>query len=373
MVLFIAAFLMGSSLPDLRRDQLVNFLDASQSSSYENVGFAYEGRVTEVGSDGVETNQEGFTGEFVQRADGARLVSVYKFFKGTQRASHDILAIVNGTSVLSVHPSNEKNANITFNKQDAIESSGTGNFQQIWLSGYAKSLALSDYVYKFGGYENVDGSECAIARFYLVYTDSKVPIEKTVCKVFWIDFSRGGHVVRYESRDPGDHIAQLTTVRLERFEPTKGRMTWIPVAGRIENRVAVSKAREVSYLNSAVSYTVYDMLTQTIQFNRKLNDGYFSVHPRAGDLVSDYLKKAQYEFGQYMTRPAPSSKGMSDADVKAELERMLNDSKIMTNELKATSADRESHWAWTVFPWAFASIALAACLILVVRHARSTR
>ena len=219
-------------------------------------------------------------------------------------------------------------------------------------------FANSPYAYEFEGTRDYDDSECAVVRFRLVYPGETTPKEKTVSEVFWVDLNRGGHVVRHERRMQGENVAGLTTVRLRRFEPRPGKFVWLPGSGRVESRLSSSKDRKLIYHTTPIWYETYDLLPPNLRIDQGVKDEAFSVRPRTGDRVSDQIRKAQYEFGQYMIRPKTVTRNPTDTEVKPELDRMLADSKVMAKELKATSpAQEESGW-WTRWPWVVASVAL---------------
>ena len=200
--------------------------------------------------------------------------------------------------------------------------------------------------------------------------DNTVPKEELPSYVFWIDLNRGGHVVRREHYFAGEKLAERTTVRLQRFEPRAGKSVWLPVSGRVEGLLTSSPDRKPVFVAKPVMYSTYELLPPTLQINRGLKDDFFSVKPRRGDVVSDQIRRAQYEFGQYMVRPVSVTRNPTDAEVRSELDRMLRDSKVMANELKATAPDREASVWWSLWPWAVAVVALAVGGLLVYRQRR---
>jgi len=177
---------------------------------------------------------------------------------------------------------------------------------------------------------------------------------------------RGGNVVRHEHRW-GDDLVELTTVRLEKFAPTPGQVAWLPISGRKEGRLALrDNAR--AFLDEPVSYETYFMIPVTLRFNQGLKDSAFSVKAKSGDVVSDELRKVKYEFGQYMVRPKVTAKLPTDAEVKANLDRMLKDSAVMANELKASSPQRDGPGWLSRWPWAVAGLSVVGVGFLYYRR-----
>ena len=214
-----------------------------------------------------------------------------------------------------------------------------------------------------------DESECIVVRFRLMVND-EVPAAKLPSYIFYIDLNRGGHVVRCEYYFPGEKLASATTVRLQRFESQAGKGVWLPVSGRVEDFITVSSDHKTLFASEPVAYSTYELLPLTLQINPGLKDDFFTVKPRVGDVVSDQIRKAQYEFGQYMIRPAPVTRNPTDAEVRAEMDRMLNDSKIMANELKASSPSQEGSRWWSLGPWVIAGSALVGIGLVYYRQRR---
>ena len=164
-------------------------------------------------------------------------------------------------------------------------------------------------------------------------------------------------MVRHEEHF-GGKLVILGTARLDEFTVKLGRTAWLPISGRVESRVAWRDGQG-KYLDEPVHYQIYEMIPATIRFNQGLQNSAFTVKAKPGDAVSDQVRKARYEFGQYMLRPREVPKVSSNAEIKANLDKMLGDSVIMSQELKATSPLREGPTWWSRWPWVLAVAALA--------------
>lgn len=372
-ILIMAAILANlSATGDIDRQQLVQLIESAQGAGYRDVSFDYEGKWAFPGQAKPEQIENIFTGSFTARADGANLIDVYSFKPLYQQSFHDLVAIVNETATSSTRRGDQKSAAIGVNKLSPLRYAGAGNYRQIWLADLVKRFAASPYFYEFEGFRPLDGVECAVVRFRLLYTDdAQTPKAETPSEIFWVDLNRGGHVLRRESRVRGENLAEVATVQLQRFEPRPGRVVWLPASGRVEYRVAASPDFQPIYVTEPVSYLTYDLLLPSLRFDRGLKDEFFTVKPRTGDVVSDQIRKAQYEFGQYMIRPVTVTRQPTDAEVKAELDRMLKDSKVMATELKASSpAQEESGW-WSRWPWAIVGLATLGAGLVYYRQRRA--
>ena len=366
----IVTILLGITPVDtMSRQQLVQLINTAQETNCQDVSFDYEGGQFIQGADGAAYSLVlSYTGSFTRRSDGAILVDLYRFDKPLGKPSRNIVAILNGTTGYSSQLGDEKNSKVSIKRQGPLEHAGPANFRQIWLADWVKKLAESAYLFEYEGVRKLDGEDCAVARFRLAYDDS-TPKEKTVSFVFWIDLNRGGHVVRFEQRQPGENLAELTTVILSRFDRGQGRVAWLPTSGRVENRM-IGKDGKPVFLDDPYSYTTYSLLPITLRFDQGFKDDTFSVKVKTGDAVSDEVRKARYEFGQYMVRTKASTKRPTDADIKANLERMLKDSAVMANELKASSPSRDGPGVLSLWPWATAGFASLVAGFLYYKNKR---
>ena len=362
----LVAVLLGVAMvEDLDRLGLIQLIDTARQSSYRDISFDYEGKdfvpgpierqSLQLGEDGIS---DVFTGTFRRRSDGAISLDIFDVESrlGKQRAHHSQIALLNDQMEISTLAAAEKQAKISVENPDLIFFAGSTSYRNVWLNDWVRMFAQSQYLYDFLGTEQLDGRQCLVVRFRLVY-DESLPRDKQGSHTFWMDFQRGGHVVRHEKRFGGKLII-LGTARLGEFTVKPGQIAWLPISGRVESRAAWRDGKG-KYLDEPVHYETYEMIPATIRFNQGLQDSAFSVNAKLGDAVSDQIRKARYEFGQYMVRPREVPKVSSNAEIKANLDKMLGDSKIMSQELKATSPMREGPTWWSRWPWVLAVTALA--------------
>ncbi len=132
-----------------------------------------------------------------------------------------------------------------------------------------------------------------------------------------------------------------------------------------------AKDEKLIFVAEPILSSTYDLLPMTLRFDRGLKDDFFTVKAKTGDAVSDEVRKARYEFGQYMVRPVTLIKRPTDREIKAELERMLQDSSMMANELKASSVLRDGRGMSSYWPWLVAVPAVSAACLLYYRQRRA--
>ena len=349
---------------ELSRQQLVQLIHAAQEENCRDVSFDYEGRQVAPKRSGEAEVRMSYSGTFRRRADGATFADIYQSKNQSGKAAHAVIGVLDGATAFSSQEAGQKKANITFAKRGMLEYAGPANFREVWLADWIEKLAGSAYRYEYEGRQKLDGRECVVARFRLILDgDDSTPRDQTVSLLFWIDLERGGHVVRFEERYRGDNLAQLTTVDLGRFDRGNGQASWIPTSGKIENRIT-SQEKKLVFLKEPILLTTYTLIPMTIRFDQGFKDDAFSVEAKPGDAVSDEIRKARYEFGQYMVRPKAMIKRPTDTEIKANLDKMLKDSAAMGDELRASSPLRDGPSLSSYWPWAVAGLAsLGAGLI----------
>lgn len=366
-----AAVAYGADEP-IDRNRLIQLMDAS-GPDFQDVSFEYEGEYVYpreperksqgLGPDGVH---ETYSGLYTRRRDDARIADIYRFYPKTRTASRGVIAILGDSVESSTRKDDASKAEIGI-RRVRIEEFGAGNFGSIWLRDAVVGHARSTYVYDHLGVREHDGVDCLVVRFRLT-EDPDLPENVTISKSYWIDLARGGHVIHHEERRGNDLLKLMTGVRLESFEIAPGRSAWLPVAGRWEGRIALDPDdfKKVSFLDEPVYVENYRMLTNSVRWNRGLKDGSFSAKAKPGDVVTDALRKAKYEYGQYLQRSkAEKPKPLSDEEVAKNLDRMLQDGDVLSRELKASSPGREGASWFALLPWGVAGLAAVGLVALV--------
>ncbi len=354
------------------RSQLAQLIAAAQQDLCHDVGFEYEGQQVipgELGREAQKLQADGvrfsFSGTFTRREDGATLTEIYSLDKKYDMPSRITVALLEGVGEDLSQKATEKRGEIAARKQGPLSHYRVGDYHVIWAADKVLDLAKSVYQYEFRGTDRIGDSECLVVRFRLELEGTPATAESST-KTFWVDINRGGHVVRSEDHW-GGRLARTATVELGRFGPRPGKICWLPISGRVESHVAF-RAGKQEFLKEPVYHDTHHMIPATVRFDRNLTDEQFTVKARPGDVVSDEVRKARYEFGQYMVRPAKPTTVPSDTEVKANLDRMLKDSSLMAKELKASSPLRDgSGWA-SYWPWAIAGLAVAGSGFVLYRR-----
>lgn len=374
-ILFAMIPASAARADEIDREALVQLIQGAQAGAgYSDVSFEFEGQA-EFPEENRRADRDdsdaafSYSGTYAMRSDGARRAGIY-FFNHLERTSENYVVCTLGSeTTVWIKPADAEEAKVTIAEATRTDFQRAGCFGQILEADEVIELARGSRPYEFVGFERLDGARCAVARFYRAI-DMKDK-EKAVSETYWIDLERGGYVLRHEHRW-GRNLARLTTdVRLESFDTPSGRSVWLPVHGQEQGHVTRDKRdRSIRvFPRDPVYVESYDLVKATLRFDQSLTDDYFTVKPRKGDLVSDQIKQAEYEYGQYVIRSRqPAEPPPSDAEIEAGLESMLKDSDFLNRELKATSVARRGPTWSDRAPWLLAGSAVAALAVVSIRR-----
>jgi hypothetical protein len=361
------------------REQLIRLIEGARPD-IKDFAFEYEGNLAFPSLSDTSLHhperlqgvQDIFTGTFARRNDGATLVEIYQFTKGSSEAHHSRIATTGQSRETSSRASAAEKANITIGPNAPETLPGTGNYARLFLSDVLLGMLRAGWDYHYEGTRDLNGKPCLVVRIRET-DDPKAPDDVTLTNRFWIDLERGGHVVRHEQWIGGKRLQATLNIRLDEFCAPSGKRVWLPVFGQFESYVTSNpnvRNSPIVYTNDPVVSETYDLLEYTLRLERGLKDGDFSVKAKPGDVVSDQLRKARYEFGQYLVRGEAERKKrrVADSEIQQNLDRMLDDSEMLARELKASSPLRGgpgwSHW----LPWGIAALASVSLVVLLVRR-----
>jgi hypothetical protein len=360
--------------PTIDRAQLTQLIEgAIAAQKYHDVSFEYEGmnmlpreyeRKNRNLPDGIT---ESYSGSYTLRRDGARKMEYYMFRHDVQTAQRSQLAAKDGEISMLTQDASAKRGNVDIHPVDVKLMQRIGSYGQILLIEEVLEKLKSPSVYEFKGYETIDEQRCFVARFYMEVNPEKVT-KKSISDTYWIDIERGGHVLKHEYRW-GDELARQTVdVRLKAFSLPDGQSVWLVVHGQQQGHVGRENGQRI-ISELPIYIESYELLSASVRFNQNLGDAYFTIQPKPGDFVSDQVKGAAYEYGQYLIRAsADANKRVTNAEVQMNLEAMLKDSEVLAGELKATSvAQRGSGWMYYV-PWLLAIGSGCALIVIVLRR-----
>jgi hypothetical protein len=360
------------------REQLARLIDGAKSD-VRDYSFEFEGtiewprlaRINLRHPDRPEGVLERFSGTFTERMDGARKLELFRVINEYSSMEHFVSARLNGEVRTATRNGQNAIAKIGISKLKSTRIPGPSNYAKLLLQDVVLAFARSNLPYKYLGTRIIDDLECVGVEFreYDVPPPqaANVPTHR-----FWIAISRGAQVALYEERF-GENVAKrTTTLDFKKLTAPTGNSIWLPVAGTHEIRVTTDFAKnnaELIFLDEPVSVESLKIIGKGPRLEQNLPDSFFSIKPRPGDQVSDEIKKAQYEFGQYMVRAAnEKNKPATDHEIQQNLDQLLKDSDTLARELKASSPARDGPTWLDWSPWLLAAFTSSILLITLIRR-----
>jgi hypothetical protein len=156
----------------------------------------------------------------------------------------------------------------------------------------------------------------------------------------WFDLARDGYPLRIE-RSRGDKLELRTEVtRLQRVDIPGGRRIWFPAQGKAWGFMGnLGKDRSSLYTKEPQSIGTYKVLFETIQFDRKLDDGFFSVKKHATAAEDEGLRKLQRQLEKSPKARATDLPGDPESRRK-RLDQALEEADRQAARLDASAAAR---------------------------------
>ncbi len=359
------------------REQLVRLMQ-SAGSQIQDFSLEYEGdyklmrpqerNSQKLGADGIRST---FSGRYSRRSDGAAKAEWYTFEHASKKAVHTIVVELKQQTEVHHDDSESRNVRITRKTASPADFQKTYSYAKLFLRDMVLELAQSSVFYEFEGMHQLDGRECARVRFRRG-SNSGGSNNSGVSDVFWIDLERGGQVLQHEYRWGNDLVEITRGIKLEWHQAASGRGIWLPVTGKCEGHLAIDlkNPERPSFPSEPVYVQSFEFLPSSLRLEQGLTDDYFTAKARPGDIVSDDLKKAQYEHGQYMVRARNDNAArVADTEIQNNLDKMLSDSDMLARELKASSPARNGPGWIDILPWGVAVLA-ALTLIGYLVHRR---
>jgi len=334
---------------------LGNLLRAQHDSAYDEVSFLYEGSLRF--TDAVEVDDD-------ITVDGG----LYKRYSGRFRASprrgHYFIDLVidypgRGSihkntyslrdDMLTIYGRDEDGRMPKLSTTEARFSAI--NFNEAYvvypLDRLLRLLEDSRMTVHVTGRESIRGYTCDVfeIRFHSGLWEER---GDGLFERWWIDFDRGGHILRREYYTPGRKLTSVVKdIQLQQFDVTPQRSAWLPVRGVVEyhdpDTGEVTSTTEVYALTNSVTFKEYE----------------------ESDFVIDPPKASR----RVAVGDDEGGGLMSDAEADAMLEEHLAELESQGNELQASSYSRGGGgWAWLYWASpAVSVIALAAVVVIYVR------
>jgi hypothetical protein len=135
---------------------------------------------------------------------------------------------------------------------------------------------------------------------------------------YYVDLSRGGHVIRCTSYSFGGELQGQADVKLSSFR-VDGKEVWMPVSVEHFGSMALNRKTMTPYLTrKPTSREKIVVVGGTMAFNTNPSRDTFTLDYTPGTPISDQRRKMTTEFGKQKISPNPT-KVEADAMLKEQL------------------------------------------------------
>lgn len=363
--------LMESSMgQDMDRVTAMKLIEA-QSSSLSSFACEYEGTVLSPRPEYQKTyhlapdgKYSEFSGVFTFRYDGACIEDSFQRTKPKDSLHRCTILTKAGTTTIFSRGEESRTGDGLVAPAHMGDFEREGSFGRMFFLHEIRQNFLYDkarFIHEKS--EVLQGSRCEVLLFAFGADTSK--LEECLVERYWIDFARGGNVVKHESSRKKDLLTK-TEVELREFKDREGQGHWLPYHGVRTAFGAADKSGKIVFDGKPSSIEDLYMLPSTLKLNEPMGDDRFSIKFRTGTPISDKLGQLQYEYGQ--DRRPPSA---SKAETAERLREHLREADKQGDELKAGSAERSGP-GWTAWlPWVVSLAAVAGLVFVLVSRRRA--
>jgi hypothetical protein len=355
-----ALFFGVGDIPD--KSVLTGLLEAAYAPT-KDLSFEYEGKMTYPQGGESEIHDvhglfDDYSGVISERRDGAVSVDIYhRFHKRRPEIVRETIAILGERCEIYTRTVDQRGATGQVVNAHYSRPEVSGSMSRISFANTLIGL-LRDGNWSViqEGFEEISGHRCIVVKFTFI-------LDNALMLRFWIDLERGGHALKYEMMQGKGVSMRAFNIKLEQFKDSHGQAVWIPVSGIWEAYGSIDgtvdgKGRPVIG-SEPTNRETYVVLRESVRVNTGLKDDRFSVKYRAGTLITDKLRRVQYQFGQTVS---PGKKITSSYDAEANLKEQLRLADLQKDELKAASGERAGATWVDWLPWA----AVSGSLVLIV-------
>lgn len=232
-----------------------------------------------------------FSGVFIWTALGDISVNtLHRIEPGSAIEREQI--IVRASKDESEHYLRHDNAPIgrgTIDRPSKVNANRAGSLGSILLIDTIKRYRSWQHMVFSVASDSLDGKKVDVLSIF--FDNSSLPYQK-----FWIDFRRGGHVVRWEGFSPGGELTGRSNIELRSF-PLGQKSVWMPVSAVAESHNGFKDGKPYYPAEPTRIESIY-IVKGTLEFNKRPAPATFKITYKSGTPISDNLRKLEYEFGQ---------------------------------------------------------------------------
>ncbi len=363
--------------PEISPQMVFALLD-QYHGKFQDVSFLHEGTMTKTGGSQPEpANVYQFQNHYTYRNDGATLLDTFGHRSTNQSDSRRVSAILaNKLEILEATP----DADVPI--KDRTPETGPGgpgslagpcSPERLFLPYYFATLTNpEEHELKLLGWEVIDGHRCLKIE---MLSQPRPALTGWVGALpyfaMWIDLARDGYPLRVEFRRGAEVEFRTDVTRMDQVRLPDGHSMWFPAQAVTQQFLDMEPPAKIVHTKAPVYTETHGILTDTIKFNQKLNDRYFSAKTHA--LIKNEEQLRKLEHGDTEKKRASVRKPASDPESRQKrLDDALAEADRQALRLEASSAAREdSGWQAVLYRWAFLVPLFALAAALLVRYRRS--
>jgi hypothetical protein len=158
----------------------------------------------------------------------------------------------------------------------------------------------------------------------------------------WIDPQRDGYPLRYEYYRGDDLEFRCDITRMDHLKLPDGKFIWVPAKGRTSVFVRKTGRGGPDHTTEPTYTATHTILVDTVKFNQRLNDSFFSVNKHALVASDEDFRKLQRALETEVATAASKVKSIpNDRESRRKrLDDALVEADRQSQRLEASSATR---------------------------------
>jgi len=357
-------------------------------SDIQDFEFVCEGEMRRLGAgfergkqEAIDVYQFRFQASYIYRADGAGSIDLYqKPFDDRAPWLHDVETQIGGELTGLVESPDSRGGRLPPSVSKGVPGSlnfGGSPERFIFLS-YWRGLkySVSSVGFEYEGWEEIAGTSAL--RFVINHT-SQSKHRNGFWSRYWIDLSRGGHVLKCESYVGSNLRTRLHDVVLASISPAKGKQVWLPIHGEFETFLRAKRDNDkrtvLTYSVEPVFRETYKVVPGSIVINRGLKDDVFTSVWKGKKTVPSALVTVRNEFSRaaQKTKPPPMRPMRKDpAGAQHYLEKQLAEADHQAKQLDASPPGRRGWESSTLIQGGLAALGVGVLIAAFITRRRSS-
>lgn len=295
------SLVLAGSVQESPPDAAIFALLERYRTSFHDVSFLYEGTQTIARDGKLEAKPNArFQAFYAYRSDGATVLDVFNYGREDSPMERMIYTLLGRRmEMLNATPDVEPKV---ADRQPEILPGGPGSLvrpnsaERIFFPWLFSTLKTPrEHRADHQGWDDVEGQRCVKIRM-LRYPEARLKSWKGDLPyvTIWFDLARDGYPLRIEEYASNNLMNRIEVTQLERMDLPGGKRIWFPVQGKAWGFWGnFTKDRSMQYTKEPQSIETYKVLLETVQFNRNLDDAFFSAKKHATAADDEGLRRLQ--------------------------------------------------------------------------------